>query len=197
MTDRGLNTRLRQRSRRSGLMIGISMALTIAVCIAGFSVIYAALDPLTSDFVTADEPTEAPDTGQNIAGPEPTARPTEASDEQGAEEQPQPTETVADAPTATAGSGDNQIVDADEDTFTPDYQISAEENVRLRSGPGTDSDTVTSLTSEQPLQFLGEEQESENPSRDGLSDGQVWMQFRTEDGEEGWVREIDVEPYQE
>jgi hypothetical protein len=43
-----------------------------------------------------------------------------------------------------------------------------------------------------PLQFLGEEEPTTNPG-----DGERWMRFRTEDGQEGWVREIDTGPYRE
>ena len=35
MTDSGLSTRLRQQSRRAGLMVGLTMVLTIAICIFG------------------------------------------------------------------------------------------------------------------------------------------------------------------
>lgn len=204
MTDRGLNTRLRQRSRRAGIMIGVSMAITIALCVAGFSVIYSALDPLTSDFVSNDDPTETAEPANDVAGPQPTTPPTEPSGDTGEAETPAPTEAAAQPTAASEGEdeetngGDNQIEPqgSPSDEFTPDYQISAGQNVRLRSGPGTDTDTITSLTAEQELQYLGESQASDNPQRDGLGEDQEWMRFRTEDGEEGWVREIDVEPYQ-
>jgi cytoskeletal protein RodZ len=201
MTDRGLNSRLRQRSRRAGVMIGVSMAITIALCVAGFSVIYSALDPFTSDFVSNEDPTVEATLESQASNQDPTAEPTGAPEDS---QEQSPTEPPADdpagetAPTATteSESGDNQIEPEDDDgEFTPDYQISAGQNVNLRSGPGTDTEPVTSLTSEQALQYLGESQPSDNPGRDGLSEDQVWMQFRTEDGEEGWVRELDVEPY--
>ncbi|MCC7025149.1 MAG: hypothetical protein IT338_20115, partial [Thermomicrobiales bacterium] len=41
MTDSGLSTRLRQQSRRAGLMVGITMALAIAICILGSAGLFA------------------------------------------------------------------------------------------------------------------------------------------------------------
>ena len=206
MTDRGLNIRLRQRSRRAGLMIGVSMAVTIALCVAGFSVIYSALDGFTSDFVSDNDPTVQATTESQIAAPGDTPQPTDeaggaaetdetdenaAGDESGAE-------GSGDAePTATAAeTGDNQIQPTGESgTFTPDYQNSAGQTVTLRAGPGVRFDRITSLTPAQALQYLGESQQTENPGQDMLAVDDEWMMFRTEDGEEGWVREIDVEPY--
>lgn len=199
MTDRGLNIRLRQRSRRAGLMIGVSMAVTMALCVAGFSVIYSALDGFTSDFVSEnDRPVQAT-TEDEVAGPQDTPEPTAEADENAAgDDTGEEGEGNGNAePTATAESpGDNQIEPTQESgEFTPDYQISAGQNINLRSGPGTSFEPITSLTPEQALQYLGESQETENPSADQLAPGDEWMMFRTEDGEEGWVREIDVGEY--
>ena len=196
MTDRGLNTRLRQRSRRAGVMIGVSMAITIALCVVGFSIIYSALDEFTADFVDNNDPTAVATSSNEVAGTQPTAEATEQTDGTG-NAGTQPTLPPDVTATAEPGSTDNQIepqatVDSE---FTPDYQIATGQTTNFRSGPGTDSEVVTSLTNEQALQYLGESQASENPGRDGLSADQEWMKFRTEDGEEGWVREIDVEPY--
>jgi hypothetical protein len=194
MTDRGLNTRLRQRSRRAGVMIGVSMAITIALCVLGFTLIYNALDEFTTDFTASDDPTVAATIAEEVAAADSTVEPTQPPENTGSGGE----EATAE-PTATTepAEGDNQIqAQPTESTeFTPDYQISAGENVNLRSGPGTDTEPVTSLTSEQGLQYLDESQTSDNPGRDGLSADQEWMKFRTEDGEEGWVRELDVEPY--
>jgi hypothetical protein len=193
MTDRGLNSRLRQRSRRAGVMIGVSIAITIAICVAGFSIIYSALDEFTTDFVSDSDPTVEVTPANEIAGPEPTTEPTAAPAGEG-DQTGGAAPTATTEPTVAPASGDNQATQPS-DEFTPDYQISAGENINFRSGPGTNSEVVTSLTSEQALQYLGESQPSEDPDRDGLSEDQVWMKFRTEDGEEGWVRELDVEPY--
>src|SRR3712207_8243475 len=81
MTDPGLNNRLRQRSRRAGFMVGITMALTIAICVGGVAGIYASLVPFLCDVVPAEgrdatrAPTPAPAAPQarEDDAPEPTA----------------------------------------------------------------------------------------------------------------------------
>ena len=183
MTDPGLNHRLRQRSRRAGLMIGISMALTIAVCVGSFSVIYASLDDVFGDFVSRGQevaairtPTPQPAAADQAAGND-AAAPTQA-------QAPAPTATTAPAPTAEASPTPS-------DKFTPDYQLDSTGSVNLRSGPGTEFEVVTTITLEQPLQYLNEDAPTENPAEDG----ERWMKFRTEDGQEGWIREIDVTEY--
>ena len=196
MTDRGLNNRLRQRSRRAGIMIGISMALTIMVCVASFSVIYSALDRFTTDFISDDDPTtvaeEIPAPGQTSQqDPTEPVENTDQNDNDGEEQ-------AEEEPTSTTQPSDNQIEpQATSEAFSPDYQIDSNQSINLRSGPGTNNDIVTTLTIAQPLQYLGQSEESDNPGRDGLAPGQVWMQFRTEDGDVGWVREVDVAAYDE
>lgn len=194
MTDRGLNSRLRQRSRRAGVMIGVSMAITIALCVAGFSVIFNALDEFTADFVSEEVPPPQATTDSQSADDDdsPAAAPTEppASNEDESAEEPEATVDPAE--------GDNQIAaqeTEESEAFAPDYQNSAGQTINLRSGPGTNSEVVIVLTPAQELQFLGNSEPSTNPARDGMQADEEWMNFVTEDGEEGWVREIDVEPY--
>jgi hypothetical protein len=186
MTDPGLNHRLRQRSRRAGIMIGISMLLTITVCVGSFSIIYAQLDTIVGDFVTRNEPdqervTEPAEVAAAAPTQPPSSEPTTALT-------PEPTDAPTEAPA-------EPTEEPDEDEFNPDYQIDSVGSVNLRSGPGTDTPAIRALPLEEPLLYLGESQESDNPARDGLAEGQVWMHFRTEDGEEGWVRELDVTEY--
>lgn len=184
MTDSGLNQRLRQRSRRSGLMIGVSMALTLMLCVAAFTMIYARLEPVVSDFVGQGDieiptkvPTEVPPTEAPVA-----AAPTE---EPAAETQP------------TTAAQASETEPANPDDFTPDYQTAAGRPVNLRPGPGVDSgDAIVAVPDASPIMFLDEEEATTDPERDEMESGQVWMKFRTEDGEEGWIREIDVETYQ-
>lgn len=182
MTDSGLNQRLRQRSRRSGLMIGVSMVVTLMVCVAAFTMIYAKLEPVVSDFVGQGDiviptavPTQVPPTSEPKA------------------------ETTTDAATEeVAGGGDNQadIEKTATDEFVPDYQTAAGRPVNLRPGPGVASgEAITAVPDNSPLMYLGESQETDDPEGDGMETGQEWMKFRTEDGEEGWMREIDVEEY--
>lgn len=190
MTDPGLNHRLRQRSRRAGIMIGISMLLTIAVCVGSFSIIYAGLDDIVGDFVSRADPDPT-----QIPTPTP-ATVAEAAPTQSAE--PKPSE--APAPEPTKASSDNQVEptpkdDKKDSDFEPDYQIDSFGSVNLRSGPGTRFAVVTSLPLEQPIEYVDESEPTTDPSNDELGEGQVWMKFRTESGDEGWVREIDVTDY--
>ena len=181
MTDPGLTHRLRQRSRRAGLMIGISMAATIAVCIFSFTVIYASLDGVIGDFVSR---------GQEVAAVRtPTPEPTAPAESGSSEQQPAPTPTPAptEAPEPTAAPTPTE----DSEAFDPDYQISGAGSVNLRAGPGTDYEVVTALPLETPLEYLNEDAPTDNPAEDG----DRWMRFRTEDGLEGWIREIDVSEY--
>ena len=79
MTDPGLNNRLRQRSRRAGLMVGVTMALTIFICVGGFAAIYAGLVPFLSDVVPAQRTEARPPAtrivAQNIGQPTVAAGP--------------------------------------------------------------------------------------------------------------------------
>jgi len=187
MTDPGLDQRLRQRSRRAGLMIGLSMALTIGLCVAGFSVIYAALDDTIGDFVSRDVPTavvrttEAPETAV-AQQQEPVSTEAPAADDA------QPTATQAPEETAAPTEA------ADDEAFTPDYESSFEAQLNFRSEPSTagGGDTVIqTLPAGTELESTGETQPSENPAVDGE---EGWIQFRLEDGTEGWLRAIDVSP---
>lgn len=172
-------------------MIGISMAFTIAVCVAGFSVIYAALDDTVGDFVARDVP----------APVIPTQPPTEADVAQGGA--PASVETPADdaasteaperEPTAEPEEPIEPTEDADE--FQPDYQSSSSARLNFREEPSTsggEGTVILRLEENTPLEYLGQDQPADDPAQDG----ERWMYFRIEDGTEGWLREIDVEPYE-
>lgn len=163
-------------------MIGLSMALTIAVCVVGFTVIYNALGAYTSDFVAQEEPTLAPTTAPTPP-PQPASTGEQPAQEPVQEPTAQPTQAIeqnpAADPTGTPGA------------FTPNYQIGSTGSVNLRSGPGTSFEAVVALPYQTPLQYLGDTQTTSDPDANT-----AWMKFRTEDGEEGWVRQIDVEDYE-
>jgi hypothetical protein len=163
-------------------MVGLSMALTIAVCIGSFAWIYARVDPFTRDFV--DAATTAPETAATDAPPPAddgngAAAAADNSSSSDGSEEPPPTEppVVEAAPTDTPA------------TFAESYRVSSPVAVNLRSLPTRQSEIVTTLAPGTALEFLGEQQDAENPAEDG----RLWLKFRTQDGNEGWVREIDVE----
>lgn len=175
MTDSGLSTRLRHQSRRSGLMVGITMVLALAICIFGAAALYGALAQPFSDLI----PMVAPAGGATSGGEEefaPTAEaPVAAANEVALapDETPQPTAAATAAPT--------------EQAFEPTHQIGSNSSVNFRSGPSTGDSVIIALSPATPLQFL----EEEVPSDEGL-----WMRFRTENGDEGWVLEELTVPYQ-
>jgi hypothetical protein len=190
MTDSGLSDRLRQKSRRAGLAVGLSMALTIAICIGGATVIYAALIEPLNQFVPVLPVPQAPAAVQGGGGG------AGLSDNSGVSALDQPAESnqaIAAAPTQ-APAPEPTPTPVPEPTeepqaFNPDFQIRGDQTVNLRAEPSrTDSAIVTSLPPGTPLEFLDEEAPTENP----VQDGEVWMRFGTQGGEEGWVREIDV-----
>jgi hypothetical protein len=178
MTDSGLSTRLRQQSRRAGLMVGITMVLAIAICIFGAAGLFAWLSRPFSDLI----PMVAP-----AAQVQQAAQPTEPSDQQPVGEEPAiaaPAEPTQSAPAAPTNS-------PTADDFEPTHQIGAGQSVNFRSGPSTTDPIIVALPPDTPLQYLNEDAPTENPS-----DGDRWMRFRNEAGDEGWIREIDTEAYQ-
>jgi hypothetical protein len=163
-------------------MVGLSMALTIAVCIGGFVWIYAQAEPFTKDFVDAATvaPTrESQANNDEEANNEPTAQPEdEVANADGDQPQAEPTEQPV--PTSTPES------------FQATHRVSSEVTINFRPGPGVNSGTpLDTLQPGTELQFLNETEASQDPDADGDT---TWLRFRREDGVEGWIRQIDVEP---
>jgi hypothetical protein len=167
-------------------MIGVSMVLTIALCAVGFTILYTALDGFTTDFIskTESEPTvvaQAPEQNSGNGEVTATAAPSGGGGQQQAQQNdPTPTPEPTEAPTEAP----------DENAFTPDYQVGPV-TVNLRSGPSTADSIVNGLPPATPLEYLEEDAPTEDPE-----DGERWMRFETEDGLEGWIREIDVTTYE-
>lgn len=181
MTDPGLTFRLRQRSRRAGLAVGISMALTIGVCIVSFSWIYAQVDPYLRDF-TGQQGIEQPrptatataDEAAQVAATDEADEPPEEEPEQEPTAEPTPTREPSPTPTPTP------------DVFTATHISNPNSRTNFRPEPSLDNDPVAILEAGTPLQYLGEDATGD--------DGLRWMRFRTEDGLEGWMREDAVQP---
>lgn len=191
MSDPGLNQRLSQRSRRAGLMIGLSMIVTVAFCAIAFTVIYTALDGFTTDFVSGSD--ETPTIVAQGAGDQNPVQPEDPADvadiaDLVEEEESQPDPNSDDSlPTPTPPTDEAE----DEDGFDPDYQTGGE-RINLREGPSTATSIVATLDPSTPLLYLDEEAPT-----DSSVDGDRWMRFQTEDGQEGWMREIDTTEFQE
>lgn len=195
MQDPGLNHRLQQRSRRSGFMIGLTMALTLAVCVGSFTLIYAQLEPVVSDFVSDGETEAVATSPAEVAEAAPTEEPANDGTEAQAQE-PEPTTEPTEEPEATEEPEEDEE-DQAEGEFDPDYQIDSPAPVNLRAGPSVQNsgEPIIAVPIGAPLMYLDESVPTEDPDGDDLAPGQEWMRFRTEDGEEGWIREIDVTEY--
>jgi hypothetical protein len=160
-------------------MVGVSMAAAVATLIVSFTVVYTVLDPFVSDFVSDVDPDTLAADG-TIRRPTATAAPTTAADTSAA-----PTTSGEETPTEAAGEPSPTPTDEAGD-FEPDYQVI--QRINLRSGPGTSNDVVRVLEAGTELQRIGDD-----GSPDGTAPDARWLEFRTEDGDEGWIREIDVE----
>ena len=178
MTDTGLSDRLRQQSRRSGLMVGVSMALTIGICVGVFVASYARVGSALTDFLPADAtfvPTVDPAQTQVPAVP--------------AAEDPDLTPPPAGAVPDQGAPGGQAPVEpgATEPAFAATHQITPGSPINFRSTPGVagDETIISVLDPGTPLRSLGEEQ---------TVGGAVWMRFEIESGDQGWVREVDTEP---
>jgi SH3 domain-containing protein len=181
MTDSGLSTRLRQQHRRAGLMVGVTMGIVIAICIFGAALFFAALSQPFSDLIPMAGPVAPAQTPAPEANTSDGQDQAIAADEEPAAPPAEPTVApAANAPTTPAA-----------DDFEPTHQIGAAQSVNFRAGPSTGDSIIEALSPATPLQYLDEDAPTSNPS-----DGERWMRFRTEDGQEGWVREIDTTSYQ-
>jgi hypothetical protein len=163
-------------------MVGVTMLLVMAICIFGAAALYAALSRPFSDLVPNAAPS-APISAASTQNNEP------------AEEAPAPaieTEpTAAAVPEVEAAPESEPTVAPSNEDFDPTHQIGAGTSVNFRAGPSTSDSIIVSLPPATPLEYLDEEEPTDNPA-----DGDSWMRFRTEDGQEGWIREIDTVSYQ-
>lgn len=151
------------------------MALAIALLIGGFVWLFAAINPFLSDFLGAEAP------------PTPTFTALSAGDAPDPSTAAGPTATLAAtvSPSATAAVEPTATVADDTAGFQPDYEVGSLD-LNYRSQPGTDgSEILEVLAVGTQIQSTGEEE---------TVDGVVWLEFQTEDGQAGWLREIDVNP---
>ena len=164
-------------------MVGITMVLAIAICILGAAGLFAWLSQPFSDLIPVSAPAAQIQPVPDAADPagEQPAVDQPAVDDPDIEDQTEPAVAVATEPAVAADSED----------FEPSHQIGAGQSVNFRAGPSTADAIVVALPPATPLEYLDEDEPTTNPS-----DGDRWMRFRTENGEEGWIREIDTEPYQ-
>jgi hypothetical protein len=157
-------------------MVGFTMVLAMVILIFGAAGLFAWLSRPFSDLI----PMVAP-----AAGIQATAPPTDADAVPFAtepvietEEEPAPAEPTPPPPTAVP----------EEAEFEPTHQISANQSVNIRTGPSTNDPVIVALSPGTPIEYLDEDENT--------PDGERWMLFRTEDGQEGWVWEELTVTYQ-
>jgi hypothetical protein len=176
MTDTGLSNRLRQHSRRSGIAVGLTMAVTIAVCILSSAYVFGKIEPYVAEVTGYDEPTAVPEVAEE---PDSEEQPTE--EEEGSEESAPQQEEGAGQP--TIGSSDPTATSS---TFTATHRSNPDFTVNFRPGPSVSSgDPIGTLDPSTPLQFMEQEALDE--------EGVVWLEMQTEGGLTGWLREVDTE----
>jgi hypothetical protein len=173
----GLNERLEQYSRRSGMMIGVSMALVVTLTIGAFIWVFFKIDPYSTDFTGrtgANYPTPA--IVRVLASP-PGAVAASPGTATAAGAPAIPTPTALGTPVANGAATP---------AFAPTHVIADYgQQVNLRAGPSTSSSRIASLAPGTKLKFLNEQQTIGET---------VWMRFQTERGDIGWVRQIDTTP---
>jgi hypothetical protein len=155
-------------------MVGLTMVLAIAICIFGAAALFAALSRPFSDLVPIVAP--APEITVEEAPDAPTTD--EPPADQPIQTEPEPTEPPSAEPTVAPA----------EQAFEPTHQISALTSVNFRSGPSVGDSVIVALSPATPLQYLDEDETA--------ADGDRWMRFRNESGQDGWVLEELTEPYQ-
>jgi uncharacterized protein YgiM (DUF1202 family) len=151
------------------MLVGLSMAIAIAICIIGFIWIYVRVGPIFSDFIPAKSSSLTP--VSSLLG---SGTPTGSATPLAGVAISTPTPTFAPAGVASPTP-----------VWQATHKIVAGERVNFRAGPSTVSDIVDVLQPGTELEFVGQQQQTS---------GVTWMRFQLEDGTEGWVRTVDVDP---
>jgi hypothetical protein len=171
----GLNERLQQHSQRSGMMIGVSMAVVVVVLVGSFTWLFFRLDPIFSDFAGRTGVERSTVEPVRIAASPRAATPEVTTSTTPLPAPPTPTALVL-TPVPPAGTPQ----------FQPTHVITDfGQQVNFRAAPGTSSARVALLPPGTRLRFLNEQQ---------MVGEVVWMHFQLEQGETGWIRQLDVTP---
>lgn len=156
-------------------MVGITMVLAIAICIFGAAGLFAALSRPFSDLIPMVAPAAEVQVAETpIPAPEQQAAQAPETEPNAAEPAAEPTVAPTEAPS--------------QPEFQPTHQINALTSVNFRTGPSVNDPVIIALSPATPLQYLEEEETA--------PDGDTWMRFRTDAGDEGWILEDLVGPYE-
>jgi hypothetical protein len=179
----GLNERLKQNNRRSGMLVGVSMAAVVGLLIASFTWLFFRLDPFFSDFAGRSGVSYASPVARIVASPRagtPTA--TTSGGVVPAVAIPTAPPAVSPTPPVPGAAGTARA------SATPSFRathVVADygQQVNLRAGPSAASARVALIAPGTRLQFLNEQEQAGEI---------VWMRFQTERGDVGWIRQLDV-----
>lgn len=169
----GLNERLQQHSQRSGMMIGVSMAVVVVVLVGSFTWLFFRLDPIFSDFAGRTGVERSTVEPVRVAASPRTGTPGTATDQTSLPVPPTPTALIL-TPPAVAGTPQFQATHAIADFG---------QQVNFRAAPGTAAARVALLPPGTRLRSLNEQE---------TLGAVIWMRFQLERGEIGWVRQLDV-----
>jgi hypothetical protein len=179
MSDPGLSNRLRQHSRRSGLAVGLTMAAAIAICILSSAWLFGRIEPYVSDFTGYEQNTPVPAVAAASDDEETPEPESQESDQAEATEGPEATEAPNNEPTVAPATTVTTT------TFEQTHESNPDFTVNFRPGPSIDSgEPVATLDPGTPLQYLDEQTTGD--------DGSIWLLMTTQDGLEGWLREVDT-----
>ncbi len=145
------------------------MAVAIGICVIGFIWIYVRVGPVFSDFIPAKSTSLTPVSSLLTSGT-PTDSGTPVAG------------VVLTSPTPTALPS---VFASPSPVWEATHKIIAGERVNFRAGPSTVSDIVDVLQPGTELKFIGQQK---------VTSGVTWMEFELQDGTQGWVRTVDVDP---
>jgi hypothetical protein len=171
----GLNERLQQHTRRSGMMVGVSMALAVALSIGAFVWIFFRIDPLLTDFTGRTGAVASPVGGR--------ATPARVAEQPPAAVATNPAAPgLPPAPTAPALTASRTATVA----FVATHRLlDTMQGVELRAGPSGSASRIALLGPGTRLRSLGQEERVADV---------IWLRFATERGDVGWLRQIEVLP---
>jgi hypothetical protein len=172
----GLSERLQQHTRRSGMMVGVSMAIVVVLLVASFTWLFFRLDPFFSDFAgRSGVARSSPEVARVIATPR-TGSPVAGTTPDSGSTLPLPP-----SPTALAGPRASATTAFVATHLVADFG----QQVNLRAGPSTTASRVALVAPGTRLMYLNEDQQVGDT---------LWMRFQTERGDSGWIRQLDTVP---
>jgi hypothetical protein len=157
------------------------MAAAIAICILSSAWIFGRIEPFVSDFTGYKQSTAVPAVAAAGNDGETPVPGDQEQDKTDPTQAPSATSVPDGEPTVAPASTGTAIA------FLPTYQSNPDFSVNFRPGPSIDSgEPVATLDPGTPLEYLDEQTTG--------ADGSIWLRVKTQDGIEGWLRDVDTVP---